>query len=42
LSESQKIVYMGHRRYIPMKQQIWSMNDNSMVTLTRGILHRIS
>jgi hypothetical protein len=22
-----KIVYMGHRRYIPMKHQLWSMND---------------
>jgi hypothetical protein len=27
LSESQKIVYMGHRRYIPMKHQFWSMKD---------------
>jgi hypothetical protein len=27
LSESQKTVYMGHRRYIPMKHQFWSMKD---------------
>jgi hypothetical protein len=27
LSESQKTVYMGHRRYIPMKHQFRSMND---------------
>jgi sulfur transfer complex TusBCD TusB component (DsrH family) len=27
LSESQKIVYMGHRCYIPMKHQFWSMKD---------------
>jgi hypothetical protein len=27
LSESQKIVYMGHRRYIPMKHQFQSMKD---------------
>jgi hypothetical protein len=27
LSESQKIVYMRHRRYIPMKHQFWSMKD---------------
>jgi hypothetical protein len=27
LSESQKTVYMGHRRYIPMKHPFQSMND---------------
>jgi hypothetical protein len=27
LSKSQKIVYMGHRRYIPMKHQFQSMKD---------------
>jgi hypothetical protein len=27
LSESQKIVYMGHRRYIQMKHQFWSKKD---------------
>jgi hypothetical protein len=27
LSESQTIVYMGHRHYIPMKHQFQSMND---------------
>jgi hypothetical protein len=27
LSDSQKIVYMGHRRYIPMKHQFRSMKD---------------
>jgi hypothetical protein len=27
LSESQKTVYMGHRHYIPMKHQFWSMKD---------------
>jgi hypothetical protein len=27
LSESWKIVYMGHRRYIPMKHPFQSMND---------------
>jgi hypothetical protein len=27
LSESRKIVYMGHRRYIPMKHSIQSMKD---------------
>jgi hypothetical protein len=27
LSESRKIVYMGHRRYIPMKHQFWNMKD---------------
>jgi hypothetical protein len=27
LSESQKIVYMGHRCYILMKHQFWKMND---------------
>jgi hypothetical protein len=27
LSESQKIVYTGHRRYIPMKHQFQSMKD---------------
>jgi hypothetical protein len=26
LNESRKIVYMGHRRYIPMKHSFWSMN----------------
>jgi hypothetical protein len=25
LSESRKIVYMGHQRYIPMKHPFWSM-----------------
>jgi hypothetical protein len=25
--QSQKIVYTGHRHYIPMKHQIWSMKD---------------
>jgi hypothetical protein len=27
LSESQKIVYMGHRRYIPKKHHFWNMKD---------------
>jgi hypothetical protein len=27
LSKSQKIVYMGHRRYIPLKYQFWSMKN---------------
>jgi hypothetical protein len=27
LSESRKTVYMGHRRYIPMKHQFWNMKD---------------
>jgi hypothetical protein len=27
LSESRKIVYMGHRCYIPMKHLVWSMKD---------------
>jgi hypothetical protein len=27
LSESRKIVYMGHQRYIPMKHQFRSMKD---------------
>jgi hypothetical protein len=27
LNESQKIVYMGHRLYIPMKCPFWSMKD---------------
>jgi hypothetical protein len=27
LSESQKTVYMGHLRYIPMKHHFWSMKD---------------
>jgi hypothetical protein len=27
LSKSRKILYMGHRHYIPMKHQFWSMKD---------------
>jgi hypothetical protein len=27
VSESQKIMYMRHRCYIPLKHQFWSMND---------------
>jgi hypothetical protein len=29
LSESQKIMYMRHQCYIPMKHQFWSMKDGT-------------
>jgi hypothetical protein len=43
LSESQKIVYMGHRRYIPMKCLFWNMKDqfNGNIEKRRPPLHLI-
>jgi hypothetical protein len=36
LSESRKTAYMGHRRYIPIKHQFWSMTDQFNGNTERG------
>jgi hypothetical protein len=42
LSESRKIVYMGHRRYIPMKHPFWNMKDQFNGNTKKMRPHRIS
>jgi hypothetical protein len=42
LSESRKTVYMGHRRYIPMKHQFWNMKDQFNGKTKKRCFYRIS